>query len=201
MQISHKEVKKYIEGKSIIVLGSAPCVKNVTSNMLKSFDIIVRLNNYKHFCDCKKTDIYFSFFGSSIKISEKQLKEDGCKFIVYKYPAIDFTRHHKHQDGFALDCRNEKYKRNWNIPFYRVPKNSFINNYLMTDRIMTTGLSAIIEMIRLGGDVTIAGFDFFESKIHNLDEPWKNGDGNHNMIKEKQIVNMLEVYNIIEVIK
>ena len=201
MQISHREVKKYVSGKSVIVLGSAPCVANVTADQLREFNIIVRLNNYKHFCKCHKTDIYYSFFGSSIIKSEQQLKKDGCKFIIHKYPYIDFTKHHKHQDGIALDCRDSKYERDWNIPQYRVPKTNFITNYMMADRMMTTGVSAIVEMIRLGGNVTIAGFDFFESGIHNLDEKWVSGDGNHNVNKEKEIVDMLEKYEIIKAIK
>lgn len=198
MLISHKGIYDYVNSKSVIVLGSAPCVKNVDERTLNEFDIIVRLNNYKHFNDCRSTDIYYSFFGTSIKKTEAELLADECKYIIHKYPALDFTRHSKQSDGIAVDCLNNNYYRKCKIPTYNTLGSDFIFNYLMTDRIMTTGLSAIMEMIRLGGNVTIAGFDFFESGIHNLDEKWKPGDGNHNMSREKDIVKMFLMYDIIK---
>ena len=64
---------------------------------------------------------------------------------------------------------------------------------------MTTGLSAVMGMIRLGGDVTMAGFDFFESGLHNIDEEWDTS-GNHNLNKERDIVKMLSLYGMVKII-
>jgi hypothetical protein len=192
MQIKEAEIKQFIEGKRVIILGGAPTVKKTNERFTNDFDIIVRMNNYIHFNSIFRTDLYYSYFGRDIKKEIEELKFEDCRYIMCKYPNAVFT---EHMDGHEIQGVSEdfswvyEYRKNWfGIPYYVPYLETFIENFRRLNRIPTTGMSAILDVLRFKPrELYIAGFDFFASKIHH-GKPWKEGDGNHDLGGERRLM-------------
>jgi len=86
------KLKNYIKNKKLLIVGGSPSASNKSKQWYDSFDIIVRLNNYKKI-NSDRTDIFFSFyFGRNIKKTKEELINDGVKFLINKCPNLDMTK-------------------------------------------------------------------------------------------------------------
>ncbi len=199
-KVKDQEMQKVIEGKKIIILGSAPSVLLNKGSEIDAFDYVVRLNNYKIDGFEKnvgtRTDIYYSFFGRSIKKENEELKRHKVKFIMNKYPNQTFWDHTggKAIVGISDECKwvYKLRKDWWEFPVWIQKRKYFRENYEYMCRIPTTGVSAILDVLRFKpGLLHITGFDFMTSKIHNTNEKWNDGDGNHDHFGEMKLISLL----------
>ena len=195
MLLQESLVEKYFAGRSVIILGSAPSVVNLSAKELNRFNVIVRANNYEFFNECRRVDVYYSFFGRSIKGVDERIRRDNPKFLFFKYP-FDFA-FNKHTGGREIagksgDFRYVQQTRRALLQntrhFAQTPAN-FISSFCTIGSIPTTGVCAILDIIRYQPkELAIAGFDFFKSKIHNINEPWQPKDGNGHDFETEEIV-------------
>jgi hypothetical protein len=184
-------LNKIIRGKNVIILGSAPSVVNITADKLDSYDIIVRLNNWDVFNDCVRCDIWCSYFG---KIINNKPGYDGyiwcCKpSIYYEYNKIteDYRWIYEYNQDFF---KSEK--------FFSTDLTAYFGALELVENNPTTGMQAILDCLQCVASVTICGFDFFASGVHNISQPWEglryhpDGRPNHSPERERQIVETLE---------
>jgi hypothetical protein len=172
MRVFDPYVHDLIHGKSLLVLGSAPSVINLTPDFMESFDLIARVNNFTWFNPCKRVDIWYTMAGGSIRKSIGELNDSGCKLCFLKNPF-------DHIVGFdkltSIDFRNTyiRQRRHWfEHPWYIQKKENWIWLVNQIGQIVTTGLSAIVDLYRFGPSrMHLAGFDFFSSMRHNIDIP------------------------------
>ena len=85
--IAFEEVAAYLRGKSVAVVGSAPSVLDNEPGLVDSNEVVVRVNNPK--CGPAqgfRTDVHYSFYGTSIRKSADELKREGCKLCACKLP-------------------------------------------------------------------------------------------------------------------
>ncbi len=200
-KIKDKEIETLIKGKRVVVLGSAPSVLNNDGKNIDSYDIVVRVNNFKidGFEDKvgRKLDIYYSFFGRSIKKENDELKRHGLKFIMCKYPNEEFLSHTGGipKAGISDGCKwvYELRKDWWQFPLWIPKMKYFKQNFEKIFRIPTTGVSAILDVLRFEPkELYVTGFDFMTSGYHNTDEKWNDGDGNHNHAAEMYLIASLK---------
>jgi len=202
-QLAEPYVHDFFTGRSVLVLGSAQCVTKLDADFMEHFDFIVRCNNYKIFNSCRRVDVYYSFLGKSIKKNIDDIVADGAKFIFCRCPNADFSKHPSGQyvPGFAFDARivYERRKDWFKLPYYIQTMENYEANYSLCNRLLTTGVSAIIDVLRYKpGLLSAAGFDFFTTPIHNVDEPCNCGGG-HNFSGELHLVKKLFESKKIEV--
>jgi len=195
---SRKFVDNFFKNKSVVILGSAPNVKNISAKKLNSFDIVVRVNNYKIFNECKRVDVFYSFLGKSIRTTNEEIKKTKCKLIYCKCPNENIIT--KNINGEINERLTEDFRwiycfrSDWfNVPYYIPPVETFSQNSAFVNQVMTTGVSAIIDILRHKPTlVHIAGFDFFTSGLHNggAAAKWKGKKG-HNFEGEANVVRKL----------
>ena len=177
------EVKKVFEGKSVAIVGSAPSCLDNKIGFVDSHDVVVRVNNYRLSKGTgNRTDVFYSFFGSSVKKTPEELKKDEVFLCMCKCPnskPIESEWHVKNGKPLGVDFRYiYDIRRDWWFCDTHVPDTGrFIGTFELLDRhIPTTGFSAIVDILDCSpGSVFITGFDFFASGIHNVNEPWRPG--------------------------
>ena len=181
LRVFEKDLPYFFENKSVIILGSAPSVVNVPADFMDAFDVIVRVNNYKHFNACTRTDVFYSMLGGSIMKTIGDLKKDGCKLIFCKNPFKNIIAYNP--DGTinhlqSTDCRNgylntKNPRRHWfEIPYYiQLEKHwRWITNEI--NKVCTSGLAAMVDIYRYKpSKMHLAGYDFFTSGKHFIDLP------------------------------
>jgi len=185
------QLKEYIKGKRLLIVGGAPSASNQPEEWYSSFDIIVRCNNYKKI-NSYRTDIFFSYFGRNIKKTKEELSSDGVKFLINKCPNNDMTEKCAKYNINMADYRwiYDLRKDWWFCPLVIFTEEELINQIeLLGGYMPTVGLSATL-FLKQFTKPTIIGFDCFESNIHNLSEPWDKS-GNHAIAKEKLILTHL----------
>jgi len=182
MIADYKELEDRIRGMTVLIVGGAPSASNLTAKQYNEYDVIIRINNFKYANECKRTDYWFSYFGNNIKRVEERIQEENIKNIICKYPINE-------EFGWTHELRKTIWTQDLNV-FIPTEKESFQTNNLYKIS-PTAGLACIIAVLRGKPSLLrIIGFDFFETKVHNLDEKWDESGG-HEMIKEKGIVTML----------
>lgn len=204
-QLTEEYVMNYFKGKTVLVLGSAKCVGLLKPDFMDTFEIIVRCNNYKIFNACTRTDVYYSFLGGSIKKSMDDIVKDGAKFVFCRCPDMNFAAHvnGKYIPGKSFDARPVyEQRKNWfKLPYYIQTYKNYRRNYALCDRLLSTGVSAIIDVLRYDpARLFVAGFDFFTTLIHNVDEPCNLNTG-HNFSGEFELVRDLVFRKKIECTK
>ena len=196
-KIKDKEIQKVIEGKRVIVMGSAPSVLENNGKDIDNYDIVVRVNNFKIDGFEKqvgtKLDIYYSFFGTSIEKTNEELKRHKLKFIMCKYPNESFMDHTGGvaKDGISADFRRTYNVRKywWEFPIWIPKMKYFKENFEKLFRVPTTGISAILDILRFNPkSLNITGFDFMTSGIHDTNVRWNKGDGNHDHVRERYLI-------------
>jgi hypothetical protein len=206
MFLKESLVEKYFAGRSVIILGSAPCVLELSDRELSQYDVIVRVNNYEIFNACRRVDVYYSFFGRSIRGVDEKVRRDNPKFLFFKYPFdFAFNRHTKGKKiaGKSGDFRFVQRLRKdllANVRHFAQTPANFISNFCAIGSMPTTGVAAILDIIRYQPkELAIAGFDFFKSKKHNINEQWnpRDGDG-HDFETEEIVVSDLIANNLLK---
>jgi hypothetical protein len=178
--LTRSEVRPRFEGRSVAIVGSGPGVLDNPDWRVDNHDVVVRVNNYKL---CKgtglRTDVFYSFFGTSIKKTAEELKRDGVTLCMCKLPdaqPIQSEWHRRHNKMIGVDYRpHYERRRNWWFCDTYIPT---VEEFMQTFRLLgchqpTTGFSAILDVLSFAPrEVYITGFDFFASRVHNVDEPW-----------------------------
>lgn len=184
--MSRSEVWPWFEGKSVAVVGSGPgCVDNEIG-FIDSHDVVVRVNNYRLVGGTgRRTDVFYSFFGTSVKKTAEELRADGVTLCMSKIPnahAIESEWHRINDKMIGVDFRPHFARRqNWWFCDTYVPS---VEEFLVPFNLLgrhqpTTGFAAVFDVLSFDpASVYLTGFDFFRSKIHNVNEPWqtKNSD-------------------------
>ena len=109
MFLTESQLAQRFDGKRVAVVGSAPSCTENPPGLVDSYDIVVRINNYKNFPNAGiKTDAYYSFFGTSIRKRSKELIADGVILCICKCPnsrPIESEWHIKNDKEFGIDYR------------------------------------------------------------------------------------------------
>lgn len=178
------ELRPWFEGKSVAVVGSGPGVLDNEPGFVDSHEVVVRVNNYRTSPAAGfRTDVFYSFFGGSIKKTAEELKADGVKLCVCKCPDSKFIESEWHKrmgKERGTDFRYIYRDRAdwWFCPTYVPQRDEFMAVFEMLDKhIPSTGFSALYEVMKHEPkSIYLTGFDFFSSRVHNVSEPWRPGN-------------------------
>jgi hypothetical protein len=178
------KVTKAFKGKSVAIVGSGPSSLTNPSGFIDSHDVVVRVNNYKLMgTNGRRTDVYYSFFGTSIKKSVEELQQDGVFLCICKCPndkPLESQWHESRHKFNGIDFRYiYEFRKDWWFCDTYIPTNEeFLEQFnLLSKHIPTTGFSAILEVLKHSPkSVYITGFDFFQSGVHNVNERWRRGN-------------------------
>jgi len=182
--LERHEVAEQFAGKRVAIVGSAPSVLDNEPGYIDGHDLVVRVNNYKVNSTATgyRTDVFYSFFGTSIRKTAPELSTDGVKLLMCKCPnahAIDSAWHRQRNKMNGVDFRYiYRNRRHWWFCDTYIPDlDSFLVKFhLLGDRVPTTGFSAILDILSFApGEVYLTGFDFFMSGIHNVTDHWRPG--------------------------
>jgi len=181
--LTRSETATRFAGKSVAVVGSGPGVLKNRIGFIDSHDVVLRINNYKITPQTgRRTDVFYSFFGTSIKKTARELKEHGVTLCMSKIPdahAIQSDWHQRNGMMIGVDYRPHFQKRAdwWFCDTYIPTVEEFLSTFHLLGRhVATTGFSAIVDVLSFRPrSVYITGFDFFRSGIHNVNEKWRPG--------------------------
>lgn len=180
--VDEADVRKVFAGKRVAIVGSGPGLLANRPGFVDAHDVVVRVNNYKTLNDRtgRRTDVFYSFFGVSIKKKPEELIADGVRLCMCKCPDGKFIEsewHRKSGRMNGVDFSGIYAARNgwWFCDTYIPSVEHFLANFNLLGRhVPTTGFSAILDVLSMEPkSVYLTGFDFFESKVHNLNEPWR----------------------------
>lgn len=178
---NRERVHRAINDKFVCLVGSGPGLLLNTPGFVDSHDVVIRVNNYAltGAITGKRTDIHYSFYGSSIRKKAAELQRDGVILCIAKCPDAQFMEsewHAKHGKMRGVDFRYiyEARKDFWFCDTYVPTVDEFMRSFdLLGGHVPTTGFSAVLDILSYGpANVYMTGFDFFQSRIHNLHEKW-----------------------------
>lgn len=179
------EAAEHLRGKTVALVGSGPGVLYNPPGFIDSHDVVVRVNNYKLTGPAtgKRTDVFYSYFGHAIKKTAEELKADGVKLCWCKCPddkAVDSPWHEARGKTSGIDFRWVYDLRNdfWFCQTYVPTVQEFQKHFeLLNQHVPTTGFSALLDILSCEPkNVFMTGFDFFASRIHNVNERWRGGN-------------------------
>ena len=182
--LTYAEVKPFFAGKSVAVVGSGPGVLENAPGFVDSHDVVVRVNNYKTGPQAGfRTDVHYSFFGGSIRVTADQLRGAKVKLCMCKCPNSQPIESQWHRDNQAMNGVDFTYiyraRQGWWPSDTFVPdEEHFLRSFELLGRhIPTTGFAAILDVIGCEpASLYLTGFDFFSSGLHNVDEKWRPGN-------------------------
>jgi len=182
--ISFLEASSYLRGKRVALVGSAPSVLENSPGFIDAHDVVVRVNNYKLSPNAGgRCDIFYSFFGGSIRKTAYELRRDGVRLCMSKVPnskPIDSPWHERSGRTKGIDFRYiyEARKEWWFCDTFVPSDEHFYRGFeILNGHIPTTGFSAVLDILLAGPlSLYLTGFDFFTSRVHNVDESWKAGN-------------------------
>lgn len=177
-------VRSFFEGKRVALVGSGPGSMSNDIGFVDSFDVVVRVNNYKLLQGTgERTDVHYSFYGTSIKKTAEDLQRDGVKLCICKCPNDQFIEspwHRARNKMAGVDFRYIYKAREawWFCPTYVPTTEQFLEDFnLLGKHVPTTGFSALLELLRHDpAHIYMTGFDFFSSGVHNVNERWRPGN-------------------------
>lgn len=195
--LTRPQVAPRLEGKTVAIVGSGPGVLTNAPGYIDSHDVVVRVNNFKlSKAAGHRTDVFYSFFGTSIRKTAKELRDSGVTLCMCKCPNAQIMEskwHRKHRKMEGVDFRMI-YQRRAQFWFCdtRIPTlDEFMAKFdLLGRHIPTTGFAAIIDVLSFSPrSVHLTGFDFFRSGLHNVDEKWegKNPDDPIGHLPEREL--------------
>jgi len=185
MRFCNKErVRSTFEGKRVAIVGSGPGAMGNRRGYIDGHDVVVRVNNYKLFPETgARTDVFYSYFGRSIKKPAIELRRDGVSLCMCKCPNAKFMESDWHRQAgrsSGVDFRGFYRERAawWFCDTYVPSIEEFMAHFdLLGGHVPTTGFSALLDVLSYDpAHVYLTGFDFFSSKIHNVNERWTKGD-------------------------
>lgn len=182
-RLTFDEVRGYFAGRRVALVGSGPGVLSNAAGYVDSYDVVVRVNNYK-LCEQAgyRADVHYSFYGSSIRKTADELIRDGVKLCMCKCPdsqPIECEWHRANQKMNGIDFTYIYRARAgwWPRPVFVPDDARFLAGFELLGRhVPTTGFSAMLDVLECApSKLYLTGFDFFRSGIHNLDEKWRPG--------------------------
>lgn len=181
---SSEQVGELIRDKRVVIVGSGPGVLDNEPDFVDSHDLVVRVNNWQLSDPTGfRCDVFYSFFGTSIRISAEDCIEAGVKLCLCKCPdakIMESEWHRRNNKPHGVDFRYiyEARRAWWFCPVYVPPVAEFMESFDLLERhIPSTGFSAILAIIgHKPAALHLTGFDFFASRIHNVSEPWRPGN-------------------------
>jgi hypothetical protein len=184
--LNRSEVRPWFEGRRVAIVGSGPGCDENSEGWVDSHEVVVRVNNFKTTARTgRRTDVFYSFFGTSIRKTSEELIRGGVKLCMSKVPnahAIESEWHRRHGKMIGVDYRPhyERRKDWWFCDTYVPTVEEFLQPFNALERHQpTSGFAAIWDVLSFDpASVFLTGFDFFRSGIHNVNEPWmvKNTD-------------------------
>lgn len=179
--VSRSDIRPRFEGKTVAIVGSGPGVLQNVPGFIDSQDVVVRVNNYKLTpATGSRTDVFYSFFGRSIRKEKRDLKRDGVTLCLCKCPdahAIESDWHRRRGKMAGVDFRWIYSARAsfWFCDTYVPDVSEFLAIFnLLGGHVPTTGFAAIHEILTHNpASLYLTGFDFFRSGLHNVNEPWR----------------------------
>lgn len=174
-------VRKAIEGKFVCLVGSGPGLLQNPREFVDSHDVVIRVNTYMLTGPVtgRRCDIHYSFYGSSVRKTAAELKRDGVQLCMAKCPNAQFIEsvwHKKNNKMRGVDFSYiyEARKNFWFCPTYVPTTEEFLAHFnLLGGHVPTTGFSALLDVLSYNPkNVMLTGYDFFQSRIHNLFETW-----------------------------
>lgn len=173
-------VSRMLEGRSVALVGSGPGSLKNEPGLVDSHDVVVRVNNFKNFPGTGyRTDVFYSFFGQSIRKDAAALQRDGVKLCMCKCPDAKFIESEWHEQrgkDAGIDFRMIYVRRAdwWFCDTYVPTTEEFMAHFeLLGGHVPTTGFSALLDVLaHKPSRVFMTGFDFFSSRIHNVNERW-----------------------------
>jgi len=178
------EAATHFRGKRVAIVGGGPSVLNNAPGWIDSFDIVVRMNNYRTGpAQGFRCDAFYSYFGNCIHKTVDELKRDGVKLCMVKVPnakPIESAWHERLGKQHGIDFRwiFALRKDFWFCPTYVPTVERFVEQFnLLEKHIPTTGFSAILDVLACEPACCyLTGYDMFSSRLHNVNEPWRPGD-------------------------
>lgn len=178
------DVRSMLAGKSVAIVGSGPGSLTNDPGFVDSHDVVMRVNNYKTSEETGfRTDVHYSFFGSSIKKTREELEADGVRLVMCKCPNAKFMEsewHRRNNKPHGVDFRYiyELRRDWWFCPTYVPTLAEFMASFELLERhIPSTGFSALLAVVaHEPASIYLTGFDFFASRVHNVNEPWRPGN-------------------------
>jgi hypothetical protein len=167
--VGRSEVEKRFEGKTVAIVGSGPSVLTNAPGIVDWHEIVVRVNNYKTSRAAGfRTDVHYSFYGSSIRKTADELKHDGVTLCMCKLPdakPIESEWHRKNGKEIGVDFRPHYRRRKdwWFCDTYVPTVDEFMVPFrVLGDHMPTTGFAAIFDILSFSPkSVFLTGFDFF----------------------------------------
>lgn len=179
--VTFQEAASRFTGKTVAIVGSAPSCLDNEPGFVDAHDVVVRVNNHK--CGERqgvRTDVHYSFYGTSIKKPAAELQAEGVTLCWCKLPdaqPIESEWHRRHGKMVGIDYRYiYRQRRQWWFCDTFVPGTaSFLEKFeLLGKHQPTTGFAAILDVLACHpASVYLTGFDFFTSGMHNVTDPWK----------------------------
>lgn len=182
--VSLEQARETFRGKRVAVVGGGPTAIENRPGFIDAHDVVVRVNNYKTGNEQGwRCDVFYSFFGSSIRKTAGDLERDGVRLCWAKCPdgkPLDSAWHERQGKTNGIDFRYIYRERAawWFCDTFIPEPDHFLRGVkLLGGHVPTTGFSAILDVLESGpAAVYLTGFDFFTSGQHNVDERWKPGD-------------------------
>lgn len=195
--LTKSQVHARFEGKRVAIVGSGPGVLGNAPHFVDGHEIVVRANNYRlSRAAGRRTDVYYSFFGASIKKTSDELKRDGVTLCMCKCPdaqAIESDWHRKNGKMNGVDYRWIYLNRArwWFCDTYVPLLDDFLSSFNLLGRhVPTTGFAAILDVLSFKPQSAyLTGFDFFRSGKHNVTDPWRpmNNDDPIGHVPEQEL--------------
>lgn len=178
--VSKAELRAVFAGKRVAIVGSGPGVLGNAPGFIDGHDVVVRVNNYKLRPQTgSRTDVFYSFFGRSIEKTAADLQHDGVTLCMNKCPdakVMESAWHRRMNRPTGVDFRPLHADRSgfWFGDTYVPQVEDFMHKFNLLDgHVPTTGFAAVLDVLEhQPASVYMTGFDFFTSKVHNVDEPW-----------------------------
>lgn len=182
--VSFDEVISRFSGKRIAIVGSGPSCARNEPGLVDSFDLVLRVNNYvtgpgQGF----RCDVFYSFFGASIKKTTEELIGDGVTLCMSKVPdcqPIESSWHRMRRKMNGVDFRYIYRDRVdfWFCDTFIPDADRFRRGFnLLRKHVPTTGFAAILDVVDCApAEIFITGFDGFTSGIHNVTQRWRKGN-------------------------
>jgi hypothetical protein len=178
--VTFDEVRERFRGRSVAVVGSGPSVLLNAPGFVDSHDVVVRVNNHKvGGAAGLRTDVHYSFYGTSIRPTATGLAREGVRLCMCKLPNSKPISSEWHERSGRLEGVDYRYiyrlREAWWFCDTFIPDDArFLVKFDLLGRHQpTTGFAAILDVLECEpASVYLTGFDFFTSGVHNVDERW-----------------------------
>lgn len=182
--VSFCDVRPVFEGRKVAIVGSGPGSLANVPGFVDGHDVVVRVNNFKTGpAQGFRTDVHYSFYGTSIRKDRDELIRGGVKLCMAKCPnskPIESEWHERMGKQVGIDFRYIYRNRAawWFCDTFVPDDEHFLASFNLLERhIPTTGFAAILDVLACApASLFLTGFDGFSSGVHNVDEAWKPGN-------------------------